>query len=156
EDGLLADRGVADPPGPELLEQAGSGLEHAARGRDVLTEEYHAGVAVHLLGDSPGYRVTIRNDSHIRSVRYMSSSARRDRRRPTRACPPAGGGAGARLWPPRWPGRPPRRRSRRVRPAPPGRCRGRSGPPGRPAAGPGPAIPGLLRRAGTCPDRRAS
>ena len=65
EDGLLADRGVADAFRPELLQQAGSGLEHPARRGDILAEEDHVGIAAHLLGDPPGYRVTVCNSSHI-------------------------------------------------------------------------------------------
>jgi len=55
EDGLLADRGVADPPRPPNCSSSPRRrLENAARRRDILAEEDHAGVAAHLLRGFPG------------------------------------------------------------------------------------------------------
>ena len=54
EDGLLADRGVADTSGPNSSSRPGSGLEHAARRGDVLAEEDHVGRRGASPGRSPG------------------------------------------------------------------------------------------------------
>ena len=64
DDRLLADRRVADALGPELGEQPLGELEHAAGGADVLADEHHGRVALHLLGDPCGDRRPVRQLRH--------------------------------------------------------------------------------------------
>ncbi len=56
DDGLLADRRVADAVRPELVEQPLGQLEHAAGGADVLADQHDVRIAPHLLGDARGDR----------------------------------------------------------------------------------------------------
>src|SRR5207245_1191278 len=65
EDGLLADRGVADPLRPELLEQARGRLEYPAGRRHVLAEEHHVWIPAHFLGDTPRHCVSISDNCHV-------------------------------------------------------------------------------------------
>jgi hypothetical protein len=57
-------RGIADAHGSELLQQTDRGLEHAARGGDVLAEKHHVRIACHLLGDATGHRISISQFRH--------------------------------------------------------------------------------------------
>ena len=63
-DGLLADRRVADALAAEPAEQALGQLEHAAGRPDVLADEHHARVAVHLLRDRRGECGSVRQFRH--------------------------------------------------------------------------------------------
>src|SRR6185437_1146114 len=61
EDRLLGDRGVPDPAGPELAEQALRGLEHSPGRPDVLTQADHILVTPQFARDSLGDGFAIRD-----------------------------------------------------------------------------------------------
>jgi hypothetical protein len=64
QDRLLGDRGVPDALGPELVDQADRGLEHATGCGDVLAQHHQGRVASHLLGDAVGHGVPVAQFRH--------------------------------------------------------------------------------------------
>ena len=69
-----SEMGVSQHPlGPELLEQAGRGLEHTAGSPDVLAQADHPRVAAHLAGDALGDGVAVGH--HARGAGLPTSHA---------------------------------------------------------------------------------
>ena len=67
DDQRLGERAVEHPPLPELLLQALGDTEHAALRTDVLTEDHHALVALHLLANPVADRLDVRLLGHDQS-----------------------------------------------------------------------------------------
>ena len=67
DDQRFGERAVEHAPLAELLLQPLGDAEHAALGADVLTEDHHALVALHLLADAVADRLDVRLDGHGQS-----------------------------------------------------------------------------------------
>jgi hypothetical protein len=64
EDRLLGDGRVHHPTGSELVEETHGRLEDAAGPGDILADEEHPVVTLHLLGDAPGDGVAVGQFRH--------------------------------------------------------------------------------------------